>query len=136
MTTASRKNWFQRNWPWVVPVGCGGALVLVGGGIFAILALVTGLIISSDPYQIALGRAKASAEVMRALGTPVEEGFLTQGQIKLQNNDGNANFQIPISGPSGSGTIHVVAVKRGGTWTYSRLEVVIHGSGERITLPP
>ncbi len=41
---------------------------------------------------------------------------------------------IPISGPDGSGSIRVEAVKRGADWVYDTLEVTIDSTSEIIDL--
>ena len=85
--------------------------------------IVFGAIQSSDPYQESLARAKQHSDVQQLLGTPIEEGWFVLGNIEVNNNSGNADLQIPISGPKGSGTISVVATKIGGKWEYSWMQV-------------
>lgn len=90
---------------------------------------------SSDVYREALHRAQNHPEVQAAIGTPIEAGWWMSGQINIQNETGNANISIPISGPKGKGTIHAVATKEGGHWRYSRLDVEVEGK-QTINLLP
>ena len=128
-------GWWSRNWKWFVPVGCITIVALFLLGIAAIVMIVFGAMKQSDVYREALERAKASPEVQAALGTPIEEGWWMSGQININNDTGDANINIPISGPKGKGTIHAIATKSGGKWTYSRLDVEVSG-GQTINLLP
>ena len=127
------RGWWSRNWKWFVPVGCLGILALFVLGIFGIVTIVFRAMKSSDVYREAFERAQNSPEVQAALGTPIEDGWWMSGQINVTNDTGNANIVIPISGPKGKGSIHAVATKDGGKWTYSRLEVQVEG-GQTINL--
>ena len=64
----------------------------------------------------------------------VETGIFTTGSIKLNNSSGSADLSIPISGPDGKATLHVVAEKTAGSWTFSTITVEVKGGGERIDL--
>jgi hypothetical protein len=133
MDQQSQPGWWRRNWKWAVPVGCLLPVVVCGGFFALIFTAVFGAIKSSDAYTEALARAKASPEVQAALGTPIEPGFFVSGSIKINNNTGNADLSIPVSGPKGSATIRAVATRAGGPWQYSVLEVLPDGGG-RIDL--
>ena len=128
------KGWWARNWRWFVPVSvlglllccCGGPL-LVGGGVFAALK-------STEPYKEALRIARDDPRVVEALGSPVEEGWLLQGNVNRSGAGGNANLHIPVSGPDGEGTVHVVAVRESGEWRLTTLTFDEDGPSETIDL--
>lgn len=131
-----QKGWFGRNWFWFVPLGCFGFLIC--GGLLAV-AIVFGvfkLIKTSTPYQLAVARAKADPQVIAALGTPIEEGLIPTGNVNVNNGSGNANLQIPISGPNGKATIHVVATEQSSTWTIKDIDVTVDGAAQPIKLSP
>jgi len=128
------KNWWGRNWKWFVPAGCLTMLALAAGFIALILTLVFGMMKSSDVYQQALARAKASSAVSDALGTPIEPGFFAGGSIETSGPSGSANLSIPIHGPKGKGTIYLEARKSAGRWTFALLAVEIDQTGQRIDL--
>jgi hypothetical protein len=136
-------GWWSRNWKWFLPTGCclGTLLCLIlavavfGFSIFAIFSGVSAALKGSEPYKVAVARAKADDKVTTALGTPLSEGFPT-GSINTNNDKGDVDFSIPISGPKGKGTIYVVGTRSGGTWTYSKMSVTITGTGETIDLGP
>ena len=135
VAAAPPRNWFQRNWKWLIPVGCLGLLLVPVGCVVGIAAITFGALKSSDVYQQSLERAKANPQVIEALGEPIDAGLLMSGSINVSGPSGEADVAIPIHGPNGKGTIYAVATKSAGTWTYSRLEVEIDGRAERIQLP-
>lgn len=128
-------SWWKRNWKWVVPVG--GCLTIIilfiallGVGIFGVTKMFTG----SEPYTFALEQATNNEQVIELLGQPVETNGIMQGSINFSNNDGDADFSIPIKGPNGKGAIYVVGEKRNDTWSYTELEVRIEKNSEVINL--
>ena len=102
--------------------------------VLGIVALVFGVMKSSDVYQEALSRAKSNPAVVVALGSPIKEGLMVSGSTQTNGATGQADLAIPISGPQGKGTIYVAATKAAGEWDYSKLEVEIDGTKERIDL--
>ncbi|HEY0369176.1 MAG TPA: cytochrome c oxidase assembly factor 1 family protein [Chthoniobacterales bacterium] len=129
-----RRSWWSRNWKWFVPTGC--LTIVLAGVVFvcAIVFLVFGIIKSSDVYKTSLARAKNDPAVIEALGTPVKEGMFVSGNTHVEGPAGDANISIPISGPKGKGTVYAVATKSAGRWTYTTLEVEVHGRPDRIDL--
>ena len=132
--SAPRRGWWGRNWFWVVPVGCLVPLVCCCGGPALIGVGVMAGIKASDPYKEAVARAQQSPAVQDALGTPIQVGLLVQGNLKVENETGEADLTIPLSGPKGSGTLHVVGSKTAGRWTYTAMAVDVPGSGDHIDL--
>ncbi len=126
-------TWWQRNWKWFVPV-CFGVVVFVVGFIFGILALVFGMMKSSDAYKDALAIAQENQYVQEALGSPIEPGLLVMGNINVNGSSGHADLAIPVSGQYGEGTIYVVASKSAGRWTILQLVIDIKATNERIDL--
>jgi hypothetical protein len=115
-------------------VGCLSGLVLLVGFVALILALVFGLIRSSDAYQQALAKARSSPAAAQVLGSPITEGYFTSGQINVNGASGNADLAIPVSGPKGKATLHVTASKSAGVWSFSTLVVELADTHERIDL--
>ena len=131
---APRPSWWSRNWMWFVPTGC-LSIALLGAAFFcAILMVVFGALKSTDVYKTALKEAQANSAVTEALGTPIKDGMFLSGNTNVNGPSGQADIAIPISGPKGSGTIYAVATKSAGKWTYTKLEVEIKATGERIPL--
>ena len=133
---APQPGWWSRNWKWFVPVGCLTLILLFCLFIALIFAVVMGSMKSSDAYKQAVAKARSNPEVLAKLGTPIEEGWFVSGNINVQNDSGDANLQIPISGPKGKAVIHAVAGKTVGKWEYSRLTIAMEGQPELDLLGP
>ena len=127
-------SWWGRNWKWVVPVGVLVPTLVCGGLVSLVFMVAFGALKNIPPYAQAMDRAGASPRVTAALGSPIEDGFPFTGNIEVNPTSGYADIAIPISGPSGDGTLYVEAQKSGGTWRFSTLEVVVAATDETIDL--
>ena len=128
------KSWFGRNKALTIALGCSALLILGALFVGGILAVVGVAMRSSDPYQLAVTAATHDPSVVAELGAPVQPGWLTTGQINVAGPNGQASLAIPISGPRASGTINVCANKAAGKWTFSCLNVDVHGRASPINL--
>lgn len=133
---APQPGWWSRNWKWFVPVGCLTLILLFCLFIGLIVGIAMTSMKSSDAYKQAVATARANPTVVEKLGTPIQEGFFVSGNINVQNNSGDADLQIPLSGSKGKAVIHAVAHKSGGTWEYSRLTIALEGQPELDLLSP
>jgi len=88
----------------------------------------------NDAYRVALARARGSPGVVHELGEPIEAGWWISGSINVTGPSGSADFETPLHGPSGRGTLYVTAEKRAGRWQYKVLEVAVEGKSDRINL--
>ena len=127
------KGCLGRNWKWMVPVGCLGLILGVVALVVGIFFFAMSAMKSSEVYQGALKAAQAHPAAVERLGEPIKDGWFVKGNIKLNAAGGNANFEIPLSGPKKSGTLLVRAVIPDGTWMYERLDLAVEG-GETISL--
>ena len=122
-----QKGCLGRNWKWMLPVGCLGLLLgaaaLVGGIVFVAMSAIK----TSEVYKGALGVVQTHPAAIERLGQPIADGWFVSGNIKFDGTGGNANFAIPVSGPKGSGTLHVQATNPDGAWMYERLDLVAGG---------
>lgn len=135
MEERQQKNWFGRNWLWVLPVG--GCLTIILLFVFGIGALVFGVskvVKNSTPYEYAFDLAKNDLTVQEALGAPVITDGLFQGNISIKNDRGEADLKIPIKGENNEGTLVVVAHKDDEDWVYEKLYVLIKDTQEEINL--
>lgn len=135
MEEQRQKSWFGRNWPWVLPVGgCLGLILLLvigaGTAIFGISKMIT----NSEPYEYALEQASTNEAVITLLGESIESDGMMNGNISLSNDDGHAEFEIPIKGSKGKGRVSVKGEKTDGVWSYESLFVTIKSTGEEINL--
>ena len=72
----------------------------------------------------AVARMSANAEVVRLIGMPITIGTGLQGEIK-QDETGwtEAHLTIPVRGPDGYGTAHVVGGRTKGPWVFTTFEI-------------
>ena len=118
--------------------GCGGCLlVLVALGLFisAIFGVVLYAMRSSEPVELTLGAAQASAEMRAALGEPMTVGWFITGSVNYSGGNGEANLHVPISGPKGEASVRTLGSKKtGGTWDFSEMTATIEGKGQTVDL--
>ncbi len=134
-TTVPPPGWWNRNWKWFLPVLIATGLALLAGFVLAIAFFVMRMISGSEPYQTALSRARGNAQVIAALGEPLEPGVFTMGNIATDGSGGGeANFAIPLHGPRGKATLHVEARRSADQWDYATLMVVIPARDLRVDL--
>lgn len=133
-TPPVQKPWFDRNWKWFVPALVGVGLLVLAAFVFAVMFFVGSLFRSSYPYKVAIDRANASAEVAERIGKPLKVGWFMAGSINYTGSEGDAAFNIPVSGPKGRGTIVVAAKRHAKQWTFETLEVDIDGQDRVIPL--
>jgi hypothetical protein len=126
------RSWWSRNWKWFLPVGCLLPVLLCGGFFTVVGLIITGAIKSSDPYKHGVAEAQASSEVSAALGSPVQTWLFPSGHIKVSDNSGVADLKIPLSGANGYGTLHVIATRSGGKWSYSTVDVDVNNGQKQI----
>ena len=131
-----RKSWLDRNARWKIPLGCLTLLFLVGMFVGLLMTVITTSFRSSDVYKQAMAQAAANPQVRAQIGETIQADWLISGELKVSNDTGSANLSIPISGSRARGTIRAVAIKSGGVWQFSFLQVVVEGRASPIDLLP
>src|ERR1043165_5510937 len=123
--TIPQGGWWSRNWKWFVPVGCLSLLLTcaccISGGILFTVNSVKG----SEAYQQAVARAKADPDVQAALGTPIEPSWMVQFNSSFRNGEPATQAPIPLEGPKGQGSIHVVARGKDKELRFEQLDVLV-----------
>jgi hypothetical protein len=76
---------------------------------------------------------QANPEAEKMLGRPITAGLFITGNIQLQNSSGDANLEIPLSGPKGEGTLYLEAIKVEGRWQFQKLTLVAN-DGSNVDL--
>jgi len=125
----------KRIWPWVViPLGCFSVMLVCCGGFTLLGISVLGALKSSEPYRSGLERAQTNERVKEVLGEPIDANFIVQGNVSLNNNDGEADITFPVSGPKGAGQVHVQGTKTNGVWSYEEISITLEQGSEVIDL--
>lgn len=129
-----RRSWYRRNRRWFVPLLIVTSILLIASLVGGFFWLIKEMLHSSYPYELAVKTASASPEVSAMIGSPVQVGWLSMGQVNFNGPDGNVSLSVPISGPSGKGDIIVAAKKHANHWTFESFEVDVEGHDEPIQL--
>lgn len=133
-TQPRQRGWFARNWFWVVPVLVLIPLLMCGGFIGGIFALVGGVLKSAEPYKTAIERAANSPAVIAKLGEPIEDDtWIPMGNVNFDNYGGDANLTLQVRGPHGAASVHTVALREAGVWETETLTVTF-ADGTRLDL--
>lgn len=127
-------SWFQRNWTWVLSLGCLGIFAVSALIVLAIAFALFGSIRLTTPYKEAVAMSQDSDALILEMGEPIEPGWFVTGSVNTSGPTGEAHLSIPIRGSRKRGTLYVVAEKRAGRWEFQRVEVEIKGREERIDL--
>lgn len=128
-----RKGCWGRYWKVIVPAGCLSLIVAAALALAGIVYVAMSALKSSEVYQGALKVAQAHPEAVGRLGEPIEDGWLVKGSVNYDAAGGAADFEIPLSGPKGSGTLFVRATRPDGDWMYERLDLSVAGA-ETVSL--
>jgi YD repeat-containing protein len=83
----------------------------------------------------AVARMSGNADIVALLGRPISLGHGLQGEIK-QDETGwkEAHLTIPVRGPDGEATAHVVGGKGAGPWVFSTFEVAFEHLHKKVDL--
>lgn len=117
---------------WLLPIGCLGVLLVCGG--FGVAAYF-GMNAMKDlaPFKAAVESAQNSPEVQEILGDNIQGGWQIQGNISVQNQEGDVDMSIPVTGTKGSGRVHIRGKLINGQWVYDELYFT-SDSGDRVDL--
>lgn len=133
-----RKNWFQSNWKWVIP------LVLS-------LALISGYLFSSSDenimdfaqayndtalYEKAIEKANSNQRVLETVGEiqPIDKLAILEGNTIYTDNNTSVVLSIRIKGAKSKGKLDITAKKVGSEWEYKKILVRCKNPKEEITV--
>jgi hypothetical protein len=129
-----RKGWLELHPQWKIPLGGVILVLLVGGFGIVVMTAMMATYHRSEVYQQAVAKAVENPQVQAEIGEPLRPAWLISGDLHVGGSTGNANLSIPISGPRGRGVIRAVAVKNGGVWRFTYLQVNVAGQRAGIDL--
>ncbi len=133
-----RKNWFQSNWKWIIP------LVLS-------LALISGYLFSSSDenimdfaqayndtalYEKAIEKANSNQRVLETVGEiqPIDKLAILEGNTIYTDNNTSVVLSIRIKGAKSKGKLDITAKKVGSEWEYKKILVRCKNPKEEITV--
>ncbi len=103
---------------------------VVIGFIYFVFSLLKG----SDINKMSVSMIMNNSQVIKLIGTPMHQGMLVTGKIKLSNDDGSADISGSIVGSTGSVDYRVRGIKSAGLWRIQSL-IVTH-DGTKIEIDP
>lgn len=103
--------------------------------LFLVLVLIVPhfIAISSGEYKLAVATAHKSAQFTEALGSPVKEGWFSEGKSELGDR-AKSEIVIPVYGRTCKGNLHAVALKEDGSWKLQKLSLELTDPEDRIDL--
>ncbi|HEX7369148.1 MAG TPA: cytochrome c oxidase assembly factor Coa1 family protein [Rhodanobacteraceae bacterium] len=135
MTARPHPGWLRRHWHWLLASACAVAACGIVAAIIAFMALLSGYLRTSTPFQHAMQMARSNAAVALALGDPIRSGWFVTGHLRYDSDGGGeAEFRIPLHGSRRSGTLRVEGEFVDGHWQYTILSVRVDATGRRIDL--
>ena len=130
-----QKNWFGRNRKWTIPsMGCLTLIIITIIFASTMVTKLTGVFKDTVPYSVGMENLIKNELVIKALGEPIEANGMFQGNIRYNDDEGNADLMVPVRGPKGEATLLIIAVKNDDVWTYNTMEVTISDTNEKIDL--
>jgi len=91
---------------------------------------------NAEPFQTAVRLAQENPEVQAILGENISSGFAVQGSINVENDTGNVDMTIPISGSLSSGQVKVRGQRVNGQWVYEEIFFEDASGSSQIDLLP
>lgn len=134
MSDTRDRDWFERNWKWLVPATLVIFTVVCAAFISGIVYIVLISVKSSGAYKDAVIIVQHHDTAREVLGEPVRTRWYVMGNINVSGPSGKAELSIPVHGSQGRGTVHLEAEKKAGKWTFKYIILEIEDSGERISL--
>ena len=137
-----QKNWMQRNWPWVIPLGGCLTLVIVisffiGSAYFGVKEFFTDFtdqVTATMPIDEAMKRIDDYPYLQETLGAPISAGETGMTNLQILNGARKSSSQTPLSGTKGTAILHLVGEKKGEEWNFSEMYVVLDATGEEVDL--
>lgn len=117
------QGWFNRNWKWVLGLGCVLPMLCCGGSVVVAVVATTKLIKSSATYADVGIKVTTDPRVTEALGPPVRFEGLPMGSVNASNGTTHSQLTLKVKGSKLSGTIHVESTQTGAAINYQRLEL-------------
>lgn len=130
-----RPSWWKRNWKWAVPVGGCVTVIIIGIVIIAAGAYTFATKMkTASGSDAALIAAQSNQELIAILGEPIESDGFGNINISIKNSVKTSNVTVPIKGPNGEATIHIISQGEGDDRVYEVYNVTIDGSNQVIDL--
>jgi hypothetical protein len=131
------KNWFSRNWPWVIPAsGCLTLIILGAIGIGVAFFKMPEILNNVEPVQIGIAKATTNDHLIEAIGKPIEvdrEGEVG-GFFNVKKENDEVDMVFPLRGPKGKALLIIKGKKTDGEWIYEEISATVKETDQKINL--
>lgn len=100
---------------------------VIGGVVYGIFSKIK----TVEEYTCGLKTAKSDRRVIEMLGEPISDAFFVTPNIEISGSKRDVQFQVPLSGPKGSGDLIVVSYRDS---FRSDFQAVLSKDGERTVI--
>lgn len=126
----TQKNWWKRNWKWLVPVSAGLLIfitIFFSSGMGSVTTDLVQAYADKALYENALEKAKRDDRVTELLGDiePIDKLAIFEGQVKYSNNNETVHSSIRIVGAKAKGMMDISATWESGQWKYTQIHIRI-----------
>ncbi|MCL1635957.1 cytochrome c oxidase assembly factor 1 family protein [Luteimonas sp. SX5] len=125
----------RRDNPWVLIATIAACVLIIATAIWTFAGFMLDVLRGTEPYLHGMSAMRSNAQVVEALGAPIEAGRFFEGNISVSGHRGDARYAVPIHGPKSTATLHIAAHSENGVWAYPTLEVNV-ADGRVIDLAP
>ena len=109
----------------------------IGLPVFIVIMLSSAVFMlqNTEPFKVSLERLGRNAEVVAALGEPIElSGWIISGNVSYENDTGAADLTYEVIGPKGEGVIHFAAIFEAENWIVEEFTLTMIPEGRVIDL--
>ncbi|MFD2917985.1 cytochrome c oxidase assembly factor Coa1 family protein [Psychroserpens luteus] len=121
------KNWWQRNWKWLIPstVIMFGLLMFLFSGLGGAATDISKAYAEKDLYNNAFEKVKANDKASKVLGElqPIDNLAILEGSVNYSNDNKTIKSSIRIVGSKARGKLDIIADKVDDVWGYKLINV-------------
>ena len=133
----SEKNWWKRNWKWLVPTTILFLTLTIILTIFASpISNIAKAYADTSIYENALEKAQQNQQVIKTLGLlePIDKMAIIEGYVLYSNNNNTVNLTIRFKGTKGKGKMDITANKVNENWKYEKIAIRIKEPKKTISI--
>jgi|GEM_PF-6495319 len=137
-----KKNWFERNWLWFIPLT--GILILsivisllISSAYNSVKSFFTGFneqLTATIPVNEAMQRVVEYEYLNQVLGSPITSLASKKTNFKIHNGLVKRSSQTLLKGPLGTGVLYLTVRRKGEEWEFLQMYVLIDATGEEVEL--
>ncbi|WP_438710133.1 cytochrome c oxidase assembly factor Coa1 family protein [Aquimarina muelleri] len=122
------RNWWERNWKWLLPsigiLACISVFfIITGNATHRYVSVLAQPALTNNALEI----VKKNNRVVEKLGelSPVDFFLLLEGDVTYSNNNTIVALTVGIRGTKGKAKMDILAHKNGLNWNYQKITVRI-----------